>query len=347
MSEEQNRLTQHWSKTWIAVAFMATVLISCYEGVWRLKGHRPSVLDGADLWSYHRDRVYEKNGKTVVLLGASRMQLGFATAVFGERFPDYSITQLAVNGSLWLPTLRDLANDRRFNGIVICSTVAHQLARQSDDHNLIQQQYIDYYHSEWTLSRKIDTGISAWLQSRLIVMQPRYAPQTILSRLRRTGKLQRPFYVITNSDRSRSADYSMLDADERRSYRMSRIREAAKAGEDPIKPDAWLAKAMETEDLVQRIHSRGGKVVLVRFPTTGEHLALSEQGYPKKLYWDQFARNTEAVVIHFMDVPTLANFDCPDTSHLNYRDALLFTGNLLDELVRLEVLEVAEYAQRR
>jgi hypothetical protein len=79
-------------------------------------------------------------------------------------------------------------------------------------------------------------------------------------------------------------------------------------------------------------------VVFVRYITTGEHYELDEKYYPKSKYWDQFAKKTEAVTIHFKDVPELSNFECPDTSHLDFRDAPRFTVSLGHELRRLGVI---------
>ena len=79
-------------------------------------------------------------------------------------------------------------------------------------------------------------------------------------------------------------------------------------------------------------------MVFVRFPTTDEHWEIDEKVFPKRVYWDQVERLTGGKTIHFRDVPSLANFDCPDTSHLDYRDAPKFTAALLDELIKRDVL---------
>jgi len=95
---------------------------------------------------------------------------------------------------------------------------------------------------------------------------------------------------------------------------------------------------MTVELMVQRIRQRGGQVVFVRYPTTGEHYEMDVKAYPKKLYWDHFASKTSAVTIHFADVPSLRGFDCPDTAHLDYRDAPRFTLALAEELERRAVI---------
>ena len=91
--------------------------------------------------------------------------------------------------------------------------------------------------------------------------------------------------------------------------------------------------------MASAIERRGGKVVFVRMPTSDEHWALDESKYPKALYWDRFAAVAEATAIHFLDVPGLAGFECPDTSHLDTRDSVAFTGRLVHELLDRGVID--------
>ena len=107
-------------------------------------------------------------------------------------------------------------------------------------------------------------------------------------------------------------------------------------------PASWLEDVTTHEPIVERLQSRGGRVAFVRIVSTDESYELSERCFPKTECWDRFAAKTGAVAIHFKDVPTLADFRCPDTLHLDYRDAPRFTTALLDELVRRGVLPSRE-----
>jgi hypothetical protein len=73
-------------------------------------------------------------------------------------------------------------------------------------------------------------------------------------------------------------------------------------------------------------------VIFVRFPTSGVLWELEEQRYPRKDYWDVFAAESRAATVHFKDYPALARFQCPDGSHLDYRDAVPFTKALAEIL---------------
>jgi len=78
--------------------------------------------------------------------------------------------------------------------------------------------------------------------------------------------------------------------------------------------------------------------VFIRLITTEKHWELDEERYPKNHYWDKFSSVTNAVTLHFMDVPSLQEFTCPDTSHLDYRDAPRYTLNLAEELVHRNII---------
>jgi len=82
------------------------------------------------------------------------------------------------------------------------------------------------------------------------------------------------------------------------------------------------------ENAVKKIPGRGGKVIIVRFPTVGKGWQLDEKYAPRQKYGDYWAANTSAVMIHFKDYPSWANFPCPDYSHLDYRDSPAFTRAL-------------------
>ena len=56
--------------------------------------------------------------------------------------------------------------------------------------------------------------------------------------------------------------------------------------------------------------------------------------YPKAEFWDEFAHAINAPAIHFEDVPSLRGFSCPDESHMDRRDAPLFTRALAEEMKR-------------
>jgi len=261
--------------------------------------------------------------------------------VFEHEYPDYRIVQLAVDGSSPLPTLRDLANDDEFTGLVVVSAnsmTVDDLARSVGQEK--QQTYVSHYRTSWTgvgaQDKVVDRNISAFAQEHFVVFSVPFAE--ICSR----GSLGEPLfgvpkYLVTHSDRSRSADYKALDIV---SHRAERIWRGKKVYRDivPLGSDEWLVHAKEMDEIADRIRNRGGRVVYVIYITTGEYYEMEQEFYPKPLYWDRFAEVAGDVVIHFHDVPSLRDYNCPDTSHLDYRDASRYTRALAEELERRGVI---------
>jgi hypothetical protein len=151
----------------------------------------------------------------------------------------------------------------------------------------------------------------------------------ILGQLWSTHSWPKPPYVTTHADRTRYANFSLTDLEDKRTRRLARIETW-----ENEKPDAkqWLQDALGLEPAVAAIQARGGKVVYVRMPTCDALWDADERMFPKAQFWDQLAARTHAIAIHFKDDPTLASFDCPDTSHLDMRDAPAFTRALLQVL---------------
>lgn len=86
---------------------------------------------------------------------------------------------------------------------------------------------------------------------------------------------------------------------------------------------------------VAAIQKRGGKVVFIRYPSTGKIRELEAQFTPRNLFWDQIIAVSGAPGIHFEDYAELSGFQCPEWSHLSKKDSILFTQNLMPILKRL------------
>lgn len=80
---------------------------------------------------------------------------------------------------------------------------------------------------------------------------------------------------------------------------------------------------------VQAIEQRGGKVVFIRFPSSGELRTLENKFSPRQLFWEQILSVSGANGIHFEDYPELSSFECPEWSHLTKEDSIEFTRNLM------------------
>ena len=149
-----------------------------------------------------------------------------------------------------------------------------------------------------------------------------------------------PIYLVTRTDRSRLANYDLVDVDALRRTRIEALKKAMTRG--PLNAEVWMKDVAKVEPYVTRIQSRGGRVVYVRFPTEGEHWEVDQQFTPKSEFWDQMAAFTSAETIHFKDFPTLSHFRLPDSSHLDETDVPAFTSALLDILEGKGILSTSQ-----
>jgi hypothetical protein len=323
--------------TLLAAMVLSLVVIAVVEVLWRSAGHLPSVTDDKDLWSVQRHRI-NGNPKTLVLLGASRMQIDISIPVLARRLPETTVSQLAVDGLHPVAALQDLAEDPDFRGIVLCSIIASGFERRNWDH---QQPYVDYNRNGSTLNRRISRRLGSFFQERLTVLNPWVKLKKTLIRYQKTKKWPAPFYLTTYASRERDADYTKLDIATHKKKRMERLKAFYEKKNPPKAVASWLEDVRQVEKWVSRIHRRGGKVVFIRFPTSETHWQMDQVYYPRHLYWDVMAADTAAATLHFRDVPAMNRFVLPDTSHLDFRDKPAFTETLIRQLDEMGILKTS------
>lgn len=326
---------------WVGTLAVATVLLGAAELYWRSRGYLPFVPESRDLWAFHRSRVYGQ--KSVVLLGASRMRMGFSTDRFRERFPDHRIVQLAVDGRTPYATLCDLANDEDFHGLVICAiTTGFSDAVTSNRGS--QAGYVEHFH-RWN-SQDLLTKSATWnvwgnrvmlwlLQERLVIANPPASLRSLLAHLQLGTPFRSPDFATPRFDRSVLADYS-------KSKDLAALRRA-NLGPSELRGkftdlQTWIRNTTQLKPTITRLQQRGARVVFVHFPLTDELARQQEGKYPKWKYWDRIAGLTGAATIHYREVPGMFGFEIPDMAHIDYRDSPEFTDALLDELVRRGLL---------
>jgi hypothetical protein len=98
-----------------------------------------------------------------------------------------------------------------------------------------------------------------------------------------------------------------------------------------------MGKAVETRfrdtvAAVNKLRSRGGKIVFVRFPHSGELKKLEDRLSPREKTWDPLIKSTGAPGIYYSDFPELSGFNCPEWSHLSAGDSVEFTKRLVPHL---------------
>lgn len=332
-SNANSRLPKgQWQLTWLLTLAMVIGTIAGWEIYCRQIGFTPDgVADTGELWVKARKRASRVGENGVILVGASRIQLGINTSVMA-RYANTHPVQLALDGSPFLQVLENLANDPTIKGTVIVDmnvgkispkiTAAHiaPLLAQYES-----QKKISTYGAIQPLEERLSSAMDNLLSYRITGAKPHtFITQALFNEASAAGS-----YLTTLPDRSRHADYTKVPQPD---FYLARLnRNLGSSTLDALKlshlPD-FKKDAEHLETLVQKIKQRKGRVVFVRFPTDKGIWQIDETRLPKRQYWDKLAQMTSAETIHFKDYPELSRFDQPDGSHLDYRDAIPFTEAL-------------------
>jgi vacuolar-type H+-ATPase subunit F/Vma7 len=263
----------------------------------------PSINDDLDLWSYWRSRIYDKKGiNKIVIIGDSRGQLGIVPAVINREFTELKAVMLAIDGSGPYATLKHLANDNRFSGVVLCNISATKFFDVDS-----QQEWGDFYDTNWTdmskYGKTIELMLRAFFQKRITLLS---ANLSLKSQMVNHFVLE-PSYIITNVNRYRSAYYFQIMSPEQ--LVIHKNRRIKKDYEKYKKQKKYTVSVFgehlkkEIAPLVRKIQERGGDVIFLKMPS--ESLSAYKEDvvelHPKDEYWNKIEKLTGAKTIHFKE----------------------------------------------
>ena len=335
-----------WRGIVVSVVMMLAVAIAAWEIYCRSLGYGPTLNDTGDLWAEARRRV---EPESVVIVGDSRaifdLDLDLLEQGLGKR-----PVQLAQPGSTAYPVLADLINDKSFHGTIICSVVPRLfLAPPGSPPMNRSEKAVRRAHTQ-TYAQRASHELGIYLEQWFAFMKQE--DLTLGALLERLPIPNRPNAKIP----PRLPPYFASLDRERRARMVERcaqpgpLQERVKHGWIPlftpppppsfIPPekfgkmmhDAVEKRFADTRALVEKFRARGGKIVFVRLPVSGELKKLEDKGTPRAPTWDRLLAETGAPGIHFEDFPDLAGFTRPEWSHLSAGDSVEFTRRLVPHL---------------
>jgi hypothetical protein len=316
-----------WVLTWTTALLLFLVVVVSADSAWRALGYRPSVADSPALWKYWYRYVSCGQRRAIAIIGASRIQSGVSAPWLRKRLPQYRIAQLGkASGRSPIGVLRALAYDDRFKGIVICDALAPYFIRE------MWESQRSYYEYPARFQDRVNALLSASVQSILAIRNERTGMHAALKHLADYARLPPDPRVQMKVDRSNELDFppiAILETARARNALRYRFLYETAYHPPPTELDDSL---QQVDGFVRRIRDRGGEVVFVRMPSSGERLQIEEEYHPKAEYWDRFAAMSSGIWIHWTELKGIGTLACPDDSHLDYRGARLFTDALLDEL---------------
>ncbi len=331
-SSENNFLPARMGKTWVVAIVIVCLALGVWELFWRFQGFLPSVEDDMNIWQLQRSKVSAEI--PLIIMGSSRAQLGLHPDVIMARL-DVEPVNLSVDGNPPFSVLKDVAENTEFKGIVICSVLPRWLAEKSLQKDRAAK-WVKKYKKRTLLSR-VDTRISMGIQMAFVFRYPGLSPEKLIKQIRK-GKWPAPPYAPMRADRYREAEFNEENTSKILESRVRREKEIAKASVIVSKKE--YEKRIKSIQLdVKKIKARGGNVLFVRMPSSGKVRQVESITWPRALFWDRFADQIDAPAIHFEDFSEVSGFLCPDGSHLDGKDAKVFTGKLLDLIFYRKLLE--------
>jgi hypothetical protein len=313
--------------------------VGSYEFWLRNHGYSISYDDDERLWADKRSQVYESPDKAVVFIGSSRIKFDLDIPTWKKETGQNAI-QLAMVGSTPLPLLHDLAEDKNFKGKLIVDVTEILFFNNAKTFLQRPSKGINYYHKN-TPSGKAGFAISHLLESKFVFLDNEFfSLDAHLKKLHVKdrpgiyGGLEFPWeFDRTMFDRQSKMDDRFVKDTNLQNQVRAVWSSLGKAMKDPPPSGAALDTILASVKAdVDKIKARGGQVLFVRTPSSGPFWMGEQQGFPREKYWDKILEVTGCAGVYFKDYDAIANFQCPEFSHLSPSDAAVFTKNLVQIL---------------
>lgn len=331
-----------WRGITVTVVLIVLAAVIGWELYCRAVGYTPTFNDTDDLWTQRRRAVQPES---IVIVGDSRplfdLDLNELEKSLGKR-----PVQLAIAGSCAFPILDDLANDHNFHGTIICSIVPGMFFAPGGPLLETSEKALKRYNTQ-TPAQRVSHRLGMWLEQRVAFLrQEDLTLDRLLQRLPIPNRTYAqvppafpPYFQTVDHERRMRMIESCVDPNGELARRIQQIWLPLFTPPPPpsyIPLDAFVAKVHETIEqrfqntakAVEKIRGRGGKIVFVHFPSSGELKALEDRLNPRERDWERLLKETKTPGIYSEDFPELAAFSCPEWSHLSAGDSVEFSKRL-------------------
>jgi hypothetical protein len=319
---------------------IVVIVVLSFEIYLRNKGVVIDYDDGPPLWSNNRAMVYEPSDKAIVFIGSSRIKYDLDQATWTS-LTTFNPIQLAIEGTCPRPVLEDLANDPNFKGKVVVDVTEGLFFSMAPPNMETAIANIKYFHDR-TPAQRASFELNKVLESRLAFLNKDYyslnAQLDGLKIQSRPGVFVMPLFPMNFSKTTFERQEYMTDefvanTAERNWVKGNWVFFAKMAHmAPPTPPQVYDAIFKSVKENINKIKARGGEVMFVRTPSSGDYFKGENMGFPRDKFWNRLLNETDCPGIHFMDYPAMDHFDCPEFSHLKVSDAVLFTKAFFNEL---------------
>ena len=336
-----------WRGITVIVVLVVIAAACAWEFYCRAIGYGPTLNNTEDLWALARQRVQPES---VVIIGDSRgwfdLDLDELQKGLGKR-----PVQLAGPGSCPYPVLADLTNDEVFHGVIICSFTPRLFMAPPGSPPMERAEKNVRRARTQTPAQRVSQYLAMPLEEHIAFLKQ--SDLTLEELLKRLPIPNRPTALIPPPP---PPYFQTID----RERRARMIEECARPGSElqrriqqgwiplftPPPPPTYVPKEVFIAQMMkaieqrfqdvaaaaQKLRARGGKIVFVRLPVSGELKVLEDRTTPRGQTWDPLLQGTGAPGIYFEDFPELAGFNCPEWSHLSAGDSVEFSKRLVPHL---------------
>jgi hypothetical protein len=329
--------TANLSKAALMMLLLVVISLFSWELFWRHKGYNLGYNDDEALWMKNRAKVYQPSDKATVFIGSSRIKFDLDIPTW-EKTTGEKVVQLALHGSNPRPALVDLANDKNFKGKLIIDITEGLFFNTREEKALDKR--IKYVKSA-TPSNRVSDKLGFGLESQLLFLdKDLFSLNALLTDLRipdRKGVrgdviFPSKFAYVTFDRQEIITDEFAKDTSMQRQQTDIWTMFGALSNGPGVGGDTLQKIFNEVQTSVAKIIARGGRVIFTRTPSSGAYWAHEPIKYPREKYYDKLLSLTGCKGIHFKDYPDMADFVCPEWSHLNKQDAVLYTQALIKAL---------------
>ncbi len=335
-----------WRGITVVVVLIVMAATCAWELYCRSIGYGPTLNDNEDLWTSARRRV---KPESIVIIGDSRglfdLDLDEIQNGLGKR-----PVQLAMGGSCAYPVLADLANDENFHGTIICSVVPRLFIAPPGSPPMERAEKAVRRSHTQTPAQRVSQYLAIPLEEHVAFLkQEELTLDDLLKRLpipNRTYALVSPRLPPYFGTLDRERRQRMIEKCARPGKLQSTIQQIWLPLFTPPPPPTYIpteefAKQMsqaieqrfhDVAAAVQKFRNRGGKIIFVHLPHSGELKTLEDRETPRAAVWDRVIKDTAAPGIFYEDFPDLAGFTCPEWSHLSAGDSVEFTKRLVPRM---------------
>lgn len=316
---------------------LAFIMVAGYEYYWKNIQGNPSGFDeNAELWSYWRIKVDELKSDDVVIIGSSRAHFNFNIHLF-DSLTGHRPIMLAIPGGSPYYTLEDIVKNSKFNGLLIVGVAPGLFYTLGDGGGAmwVKNGRVDFYKKQ-TYASKFNQYIYSYIDPHFSYLDQDISLQKLLTRINLPDR---------DSIKHEIAWPPMVSMDKYRNVRMIPQMESDSVLQNKqtkIWDGDWKNNYEDSTEvilnyyasLVNEFKKRGGRVAFVQSPVTGKYLHYEPILFPREKYWNVLLQKANTIGYHYEDYPEMKAMRPPEWSHLNRKEADLFTRKIVSLLIQ-------------